>query len=314
MNKYKLEMAATPYTFTHIADYINLKEPLEPGSVWIGRVKIDGSNVGIVYDRRTHELRCQSRNQFIDPKTNHLQFYTWFSERKEKLKEFMSKLPYDGDVIVLYGEWCGRKIAKCCFSTLPDRYFIAFKVRAIGPDHDVYYDAPVPAEKCDMLFIDQFKKYILTVNRDTDNTMLEFMREVKSQCPVGKELGATGPGEGLVFTCGQKMFKVKRDVPMSIDKIVPEDAKAQMSHLDALSNGCMTIKEVCDAIYADTMSENNLTKYLYDNPDIKEYSRRIMDRFNDETIEVSLAYETEIKQLADKIKRHLHSKWRLYSR
>ena len=91
---YNEEMAAkhvkTPYSFPSINKYKH-GQYVSDGSVWIGRVKIDGSNAGVVYNKTDETLVCQSRNHFLDDINDNLEFHKWFLMNKENLRKFIIK-------------------------------------------------------------------------------------------------------------------------------------------------------------------------------------------------------------------------------
>lgn len=203
----------------------------KPTLTFRGTVKLHGTNAGVSYNN-IHGMWAQSKEQIITVQHDNAGF-AFFAHSNEDfftnaIKTFAAENGIDLDVntITVYGEWAGPGIQKGMgISNLPEKALFVFGVKISKPgdeDFTSYWinasNFPVSPENR-VYNIHDFETYEIEVdfNRPdlAQNKMIEIMLEVERECPVARELGFIGIGEGNVWTVEFKdevyRFKVKGD-------------------------------------------------------------------------------------------------------
>ena len=253
-------------------------------------VKLHGSNAAIVYTLNDMggptEIYAQSRNRILTPHNDNAGFAQWVEDNKKDLHNiFQEHLPdelgnWDSEThAVLYGEWCGEGIQKgVALNQLP-KMFVAFDLRIIGScdlgdpytrwgSIDRYEDEPLPFSNHDINLynINEFGTEIVVVDFadpiKAQSDLLEAAEKVGVQCPVGASLGATGAGEGHVYTSlnGNYKFKVKSSAH-TVSKtnfMSPEDSE-KMKDTEVFVNAVVTDNRLLQGI--EYLSEMDLPKH-----------------------------------------------------
>jgi hypothetical protein len=145
---------------TVVADVLKFQERnqiLEPFTVsFTGTVKLHGTNAAVLWDfNDDHELVCQSRSHRITPQQDNAGFATFISKALVTLeiKKLMRQLQATGaggaaagDVMVLYGEWCGNGIQKGVAIAELSPMFVIFAGQVQSPTTEPVVDAEAEAE------------------------------------------------------------------------------------------------------------------------------------------------------------------------
>jgi hypothetical protein len=211
-----------------------------------GSVKLHGTNAGVVKDVLTGEIWAQSREQIITPEKDNAGFAAFVGIRKyhfDKLFNIAASVYghqnlKPGEMLAIYGEWCGQGIQKgVAISGLP-KMFVIFGIRVIPPrsDDDVVQDRSywfTPAQQLtvadeydretingdedSIYFIQRFKTWSVEIDfsrPDTiTNELVALTDTVEKECPVGASFGSSGIGEGIVWKCVSDWIN-----PTSIDR------------------------------------------------------------------------------------------------
>merc|ERR1712224_749069 len=128
--------------------------------------------------------------------------------------DMMSKISSREDIdtventISIYGEWCGRKIAKgVAISDLSHRSFFIFGIKVTPHDNsDAYWvDYTHLKKEVDHIYnIDNYSTYEVEIDFNKpqliQNTLHDLTMRVEEECPVAKQFGHSGIGEGIVWT------------------------------------------------------------------------------------------------------------------
>jgi hypothetical protein len=182
-------------------------------------VKLHGTNFGVVLTK-DGDVHYQSRNRNITVTSDNAGSAMFAEQRKGDIMKMLLQIrkfvPHGSDV-VLYGEFVGSGIFNVGVSQLPKSWFIfAFgwvkdgdsqivdcaRVAACGDNiyniHDYYSETFCIDVKSPTSFVDQVKCLVDKIDK---------------QCPVAKEFGIDGVGEGLVFVTyksgNSSFFKLK---------------------------------------------------------------------------------------------------------
>lgn len=178
--------------------------------------KLHGTNSAIGLDRTTNEIWFQSRENIVMVGKDNAGFASRYHGRN--LDTIFSKLI--GDVILVFGEWCGQGIQKTVAIAELPKMFVVFDILIDGVwqpksvvetikdvELSVYniYDYPTWEIEIDFNFPEK-----------SQNELVELTTKVADCCPVAKAFGVEGIGEGLVWSSitpgyedPQFKFKVK---------------------------------------------------------------------------------------------------------
>lgn len=202
-----------------------------PRLTFYGSVKLHGTNAGIGFTE-AGEMWTQSRSQILTPEADHMGFAKWVRDNADTIPRLVSS--------VIFGEWCGGNIQKgVALGKLP-KMFVPFAVVTNGRWW-------TPGEMKTFFFhsglrcIYDFQNWakVIDFNRpeESQNELGELTQAVEAECPVGRELGASGVGEGIVwwaepredFNTQGLVFKVKGEkhsetkvktlAPVDVEKI-----------------------------------------------------------------------------------------------
>lgn len=224
-------------TIQHQANYKGLdengepiyEESLKPTITFIGTIKLHGTNAGICYNP-INGMVAQKRSSFLKECDNinaHMGFYEFVNYTEKKSLLTLMQLLYEKhckfpeEQLILYGEWAGTSIQKgVSISELPKAFYI-FDCKIYDAKKDT--NRWIDISNLDVSMIDNvyniynFPTYSLEIDfnnpGNSQNKLIELTNEVEKECPVAKQLGVSGIGEGIVWTGfykGEKyIFKVK---------------------------------------------------------------------------------------------------------
>jgi hypothetical protein len=180
--------------------------------VFQGTVKLHGTNGGVGY--KDGKIWYQSRSQVITSENDNYNFAYEQSQNERDWIKFLSSI-YIDDVIV-HGEWCGNGIQKGVAIAELHKMFVIFKVTVQGEDIPLNLIPKVDVPN--VCLISDFPVYSIVINTEfpekSTQELAEITKEVENECPVGRQLGVSGTGEGVVWKCANPefnklLFKVK---------------------------------------------------------------------------------------------------------
>jgi hypothetical protein len=213
-----------------------------PKITFNGTVKLHGTNAAIRYDVAERKVTFQSRERDLSLDSDNAGFCLWGSQSAQRWANILEDLSVHGDVtLIVYGEWCGGNIQSgVALSQLP-KMFVIFGAKAINAEGEeewwaVHYlkDHILPD---DVFFIRDYPAFDIEIDFENphlaQNQIVEWVAAVEAECPVGKEFGVSGIGEGIVFSAmykghylqfkskGEKHSnsKVTKTASVDIDKI-----------------------------------------------------------------------------------------------
>lgn len=267
----------------------DLKKPVIE---FTGTVKLHGTHAGIQYNCETGELVAQSRSQIV--KDGHFGFPIWLNKNRKDIIEICELLKDpDTKTVVLFGEWAGIGIQKGVgVSTLPPTFYL-FDIALVNleTEGEIVWSNTIVSENKVFHTIDSFPTYKVAVDFNEPaiarDQMLELVEAVEKECPVTKQLGGTGIGEGIVFTGEYKgkrlRFKVKGEAHRVVGTkekipITDEDLK----NIQELVNYTVTenrvkqgIQEVCNG-ELDKKHTGTLLKWIV--KDIQSEEQDVIDK------------------------------------
>jgi len=271
----------------------------KPTLTFKGTVKIHGTNSGVSYNS-TNGMYFQSRKNVITPQKDNAGFAFWADSKRDVFTDLINKIIEENKIdtskqtITIYGEWAGKGIQKgIAVAELPKSFYL-FGVKISEPEVDAYW---IPCEKIgndlqehNIHNIYDFETFLVDIDfkhpEIAQNGIVELTIAVENECPVAKQLGVSGIGEGIVFSHvsdryklmfkskGEKHSKSKvktiKEVDVTkleliqnvVDKVTPEWRLEQflVETFDLQNGGEITRKKMGDYIRAvinDVMKEDS---------------------------------------------------------
>lgn len=199
---------------------------------FLGRVKIHGTNGGIVLDTKTNELSIQSRNRILTLDSDNAGFAGFVELNKDHFISTMQKVADTmvaqglerPEYVLVFGEWAGANIQKGVAISQVDKFFSPFELMVdqgsslIRFKDDIVRSALfriLELKESRIFPIDSFGcwRQAIDIERPgyAQKEIAEAVLEVEANCPVGKFFGVDGIGEGLVYTSldAKHRFKAK---------------------------------------------------------------------------------------------------------
>lgn len=220
-----------------------------------GTVKLHGTNAGITFDSDTDEIIAQSRERIITPISDNAGFAFFVETKKEVLKQMFYIIDSEfvddprPKYITIFGEWAGPGIQKGVgINKLAKKSFFVFGTKiTIKEDETSYWinegfavmtptgHVKVLKSEADNIYnINDFKTFDIEIDFNTPEEAIkqieEYVLEVEKECPVAKQFGFSGVGEGIVWksNCGlqfktkgeeHKVSRTKELVPIDEEKL-----------------------------------------------------------------------------------------------
>jgi len=208
-------------------------EPIYDGTIpkpvieFTGTVKIHGTNAGVSFNKK-EGLWVQSRENIITPLQDNAGFAFFVELKKTYFEELFQELYKrfnlsDDLTLTIFGEWAGQGIQKgVAISELVKAFYI-FGLK-VSKDHEDFVSYYIDTNEftsriCEeqIYCITDFQTYNLSIDFNNpklaQDELIKLTEEVENHCPVAKQLGVDGVGEGIVWTGKYKdklyRFKVK---------------------------------------------------------------------------------------------------------
>lgn len=199
--------------------YDHLK-PL-PTVIFDGTVKNHGTNAGIRYNKTTDTVTPQKRTEDISIQNDNFGFASYTKKHESYFLELGRKLCdiiYTNEVTI-FGEFSGKGIQKSVAVGQLDKFFYIFAVYC--EEHGYVNIEPLSHllknEEARVYNAYQFPSYSISIDLNDPQPSLDLINRmvdsIDKECPIGKQLGVTGPGEGIVWRARDDLsthtFKVK---------------------------------------------------------------------------------------------------------
>ncbi len=194
--------------------------PKYPKLSFTGTVKLHGTNAAIVYS--PNGTYYQSRQRVLTPEQDNAGFMAHMEQHKDAVIALGYYLGLVNNVddlnhtIVVYGEWCGGNIQNGVAICKLPKMFVIFGITVDGEWVQVPHSLSYASASIGN--IRSFRTYEIDIDFEhpelAQNQLAVLTEEVEKCCPVGKELGVEGVGEGIVWRCAtdtspEYWFKVK---------------------------------------------------------------------------------------------------------
>lgn len=266
-----------------------------------GTVKLHGTNAGITATKTADgiEYQFQSRENILSLEEDNAGFMRYMINCD--YQSLFNDIDFN-KTCVIYGEWAGKGIQKKMAINQLDKFMMVFAIRIDGEYVDLDNYRFVKNESQRIYNILDFPYFTIDIDFNKpelyQNKLIDMMLDVENECPVGKQLGVIGLGEGIVFeafhpTTGKRyIFKVKGEKHSNskVKKLKPVD--------NELINKSMGIAEqvtpswrleqmmnlACDTINGGFIDRKHLGTYL--KMVIADVKKEDMDIINEAGLEL----------------------------
>ena len=182
----------------------------KPTLNFVGTVMLHGTNASVAY-QNNDGFWVQSRKNIITPEKDNAGFAFFAEARKKAFMTIITNIQYEYDIdtqgstIILYGEWAGQGIQKGVAISERDKSFYIFGAKAKYGDTSIWLNTSIQSNVENNIFtVEHFKTFDIDIDFNhpelSQNKIVEMTIGVEDECPISKELGVSGIGEGIVFT------------------------------------------------------------------------------------------------------------------
>jgi hypothetical protein len=266
----------------------------KPTLVFKGTVKLHGTNSAISYNKE-NGIWAQSSENIITPQSDNAGFAFFVESNKKVFNELIysvqkeNNIDLDNNTISIYGEWVGRGIQKNVGISELDKSMFIFGVKitphveteegltanpAYWVDH-TYLKSP----ENKIYNINDFKTYEIEIDFNhpqlSQNKIIDMTIEVENECPVSKDFGVYGIGEGIVFSCDyngvRHIFKSKgekhagKSKPKVLHKVDDEKLKKIVETAEKVTPTwrlAQMLEQSCDLMNGGELDRRKLGDYI----------------------------------------------------
>lgn len=189
-----------------------------PTLTFLGTVKLHGTNASVYSDLSKDNFIIQSKNTIITPEKDNYEFAAEMTHISYKFKPVFEKIKkeivdFDNKTAVIYGEWCGANIQPgVALSELPTM-FVIFGIKILHNNKEQWlsYDKVQSILNSNKKSLNDSRIYSIydfpiwkiDINFNqpqlVQNDLVNITMSVEKECPVSKQLGVIGIGEGVVW-------------------------------------------------------------------------------------------------------------------
>lgn len=203
----------------HSFDIKDDEEAAYPKITFSGSVKVHGTN-GAIVTNPEGQIYCQNHNKVLEYESEDNYKFMQFVEgrRVSELFDMVKEMYFneggeediDTAYIALFGEFAGKGIQGGVGVCSLDRFFYLFAIRLVFDDSKKnawlklsdYKEVEMPRQR--IFNAMNFPVYKATVEfsnpQSAVKTLKDLTQKVAKDCPVAKQLGGKGKGEGLVWS------------------------------------------------------------------------------------------------------------------
>tara|TARA_R110000796_G_scaffold27712_6_gene76218 strand:+ start:431 stop:1465 length:1035 start_codon:yes stop_codon:yes gene_type:complete len=177
-----------------------------------GTVKLHGTNAGVGHTEEDG-MWAQSRSNIITPENDNAGFARYVEENKQAFLELIEHVRYvnsdlsPNDGVFIFGEWAGGSIQKKVAISNIEKSFFIFDVKIVPEDGSESYHLPsdyLRNKERRIYNIEDFETYEIEIDFNqpeaVQNKLSDITIKVEDVCPVAKDFGFEGLGEGVVWS------------------------------------------------------------------------------------------------------------------
>lgn len=188
------------------ADYHEVPYSELPTVEFEGKVKLHGTNAGIVIEAPGKRPTAQSRTRSLEVTSDNHGF-AFFTETipQNVVDELYTALnPVGEQPLVIFGEWCGGSVQGGVALSQVPKHFVMFE--AFVGEQYITFDYQGHFNDLGIYNINQIPSYRITIDFAAEDQsaleeqLSELVLSIENECPWAKQIfGVEGIGEGLVF-------------------------------------------------------------------------------------------------------------------
>lgn len=296
------------------------QESKKPTIEFIGTVKLHGTNAQISYDGI--ELLAGKRGELlgVDELNSHFGFNSFVHvTHKEYFKKLMQEL-YDNhcvndEQVILYGEFAGGNIKKGVALSQLEKSFYMFdcKIWNKSTNEEYWIDInDISTDENNIYNIYEFETYSLNIDfnepQEVQNQLVEITNNVEKECPVGKALGVSGIGEGVVwrgFWGNERyIFKVKgkKHSTSKVKTLASVDPEVIKNIYEFVEYACTVNRIEQGIVETNSKEKSDMPKLL------KWVSNDIISEENEELIANNLEWRNVAKECNNRVREYFFEK------
>ena len=258
-----------------------------------GTVKLHGTNFSIVYDIKNKGWYFQKRTSILEYYTNFFDYQSVMGvghkESTDRLKAFLFSFidqledKKELDKVVFFGELIGEEIQKGVAIENLSKRFVIFDVIKIKGEENTWINGQAlkdvfnnSQQHENIYCIENFETYDLKINvsdivslKLLQNNLQEITEQVEKECPVAKQFGFSGVGEGVVWKHNGFRFKVKGEehTTSKVRSLKPVDVEKieKLKTLEDCVNAICTearLKQGLQFLKENNIVENQIKTYI----------------------------------------------------
>jgi hypothetical protein len=168
---------------------------------FLGTVKLHGTNAGITLTK-AGDILYRSRTRIITPDDDNYGFALAMSVHESDIRAALLPYAKDGDVTV-FGEWCGAGIQSNVGVSALEKMLVVFAMRIGTEWQEACHVGGFSLALARIFNVHNFPHWALEIDfsqpEQYQNELVALTEDVERSCPVAKQFGYDGIGEGIVW-------------------------------------------------------------------------------------------------------------------
>jgi hypothetical protein len=169
---------------------------------FLGTVKLHGTNAGITMTQ-AGDILYRSRSRFITPDDDNYGFARAMSAHEDEIRAALAPYAAKHDVTI-FGEWCGAGVQSNVGVSALEKLLVIFAMRDGDGWREPCHVGGFSVTSARIFNVHNFPHWTLEIDfsqpEQYQNELVALTEEVERQCPVAKQFGHDGIGEGIVWT------------------------------------------------------------------------------------------------------------------
>lgn len=256
----------------------------KPKLTFTGTVKLHGTNFSVCYND-IDGMWVQSKENIITIERDNAgsAFFVKSNEDafKDLFKEVKEKFNLTDETISIYGEWAGKGIQRGVAISEIDKSMFIFGIKISPITGDAYWVDPSSFRRVEnrIFNIYDYKTFSIEIDFNypqlAQNKIIDMTIEVEDECPVAKDFGISGIGEGIVFSLLQdgKYYKFKskgekHSKSSKVKTLKPVDDERINKVIDVVNRVCISwrldqaLTEACNLLNGGIIDRKFLGDYI----------------------------------------------------
>lgn len=204
----------------NVKDYCNKNEKPLPILEFKGSTKVHGTNCAVVFNKNGG-YHAQSRERILSLTSDNMGFAMFVERVIEDLRKtydaVVAKTGTTRDVVI-FGEWAGPGVQSGVgISMIPNKKMFVFNITLCDGEDRIELTQDEIKEVLfrteDIKTVYDYKTWTVQIDfskpHEIQNYLVEETLKVEEECPIAKEFGFSGIGEGVVYWNHELNLKMK---------------------------------------------------------------------------------------------------------